>query len=204
MLFLLIVFVLAIVGLVLGIKGVKKQKASKAEIADSVQRAREFAASTNEIEFVVAGIPHHLDAVMSLAEEDDDFKLPKKRIIEEFSGKVFRWYFSPLPCSIVPEPENEFDPNALKVYASSEFVGYIREADTAKVRAVMSGRFGKVERCRIEFEGGEYKSPELDDEGTWYLEEGEDPIYGTVTFTVRPDDQRDVAPVTLTAKDLTL
>lgn len=196
----LILIIIAIVCLVFGIKGVKKKNAEKKAADEAYARAK----AANTYEFVVAGILHRLDAVMSLAEEEDDYKLSVKKLDEQYPGeKVFKYWFRSLPCSITPE-DNEYDPNALRIDVAGDAVGYIRKDDTAKVRAVLSGRFGSVESCSVKFEGGPYKLADVDDEGEPCLIKDEDPIYGTVEIKARPQDPRDVSPVILTAKDITL
>ena len=201
----IILLIIAVLCLVFGIKGVKKQKAQKAEIKKDVAETARREASTNTIEFVLAAIPHHLDAVMALADPEEDFSLSLKKLDEEHPGeKVFRYWFRPVPCSIVPEPENPVDPHALRVDAAGDTVGYIRQVDTEKVRAVLAGRFGAVESCSVSFEGGPYKMADLDDDGELVLVKDEDPIYGTVTIKAVPADPRDASPVILTAKDITL
>lgn len=195
----IVLLVFAVIFLVIGVKGLKRQKAEKAAAW------RVESPAVNRYEFVVAGILHHRDAVMSLADEEEDFGLSLKKLDEEHPNeKVFRYWFSSVPCSVVPEPENPVDPNALRLDVYGDCVGYVRAVDVPKVKAVMSGRFGDVESCSVKFEGGEYKLADLDDEGELVLVKDEEPIFGTLTVTVRPKDPNDVSPVILTEKDITL
>ncbi len=200
MILILILLVIAIVCLVIGIKGVKKQRAEKKEINSSATRP---APTENTYEFPVAGIGYRLDAVMGFAEEDDDYKLSAKKLAESnFGEKVYRYWFPKLPCSVEPEPDNPVDPNALKVLADGVPVGYIAHKDNEKARRLLSGDLGEVTSCKITFEGGEFKEPNLDDEDNWYVEKGEDYIFGTITFKVIPRDPGDLTDVILTPKDI--
>lgn len=198
----LIIFLLLVAFVIFCIvRLVKMAKAKKAaKNAPAPERPKP---TENTYEFYVAGIGHRLDDVMSFAEEDDDYKLSASKLAEaSFGGKVYRYYFPTLPCTVEPEPGNKFDPNAMAVYADGVQVGYIAASETDKARKILSGALGEIVDCRISFEGGDFKEPDLDDSDKWIVEKGKDPIFGTIRFKVRPSDPADLTEVILTPKDI--
>ena len=68
---------------------------------------------------------------------------------------VYEYDFPQLDARLVPEPENEHDPNAIAVYAGDVQVGYIKKGSTGRVRNILKGR--NVEALKLNIKSGNYK-----------------------------------------------
>ena len=55
-------------------------------------------------------------------------------------------------ATLIPEPTNPYDPQAIKVFIDGEPVGYIPNERTARLHKAMAGR-GKL-RCKARIDGG--------------------------------------------------
>ncbi len=73
--------------------------------------------STKTDNFKVAGISSYMDNLMELAYENDDYEKTKKQIVDDFmyDEKIFQYDFLVSKVELIPEPENEYDSNAVKV-----------------------------------------------------------------------------------------
>lgn len=116
--------------------------------------------------YKVAGIKYHMDAVMELASENDMYDMSKKELIESYEenygylGNIYEYEFYVADTQLIPEPDNPYDPNAIKVVADDQHIGYIK-AGTCRhlLKVINEGRLGPIE-CRIY--GGPYKYLDLD------------------------------------------
>ena len=90
-------------------------------------------------EFSVAGVSKHQNLIPKNGFLNDDFFLPdillEEKGIHEHS--IPKYGFENLDLSIEPDPDNEFDPNAIKVYLGGEHVGFIRTEDTEYIHEMM-------------------------------------------------------------------
>ena len=77
--------------------------------------------------FQVAGVSHYSDDIMNnIAYENDDYSLSAKELSETYDvgDRVFEYSFDDCNASLVPEPTNEHDPNALRVEVNGILIGY--------------------------------------------------------------------------------
>lgn len=112
----------------------------------------------------VAGISNYTKNVMALACENDDFSMSKSEILEcgYEDEKIYKYAFYPIKAEVVPEPENEFDPKAIKVIVDGQHIGYIKKGSCAHLHKVM--RENRLGQIRCEMGGGPYKI--VDEDGT--------------------------------------
>lgn len=116
------------------------------------------------VSFMVAGASYHTDNIEKILYENDDYNLPKSELMEIYgtSEKIFKYYADAV-VKLVPEPDNEYDPNAIRVEADGMLIGYIKKTETAKAKELL--------------ESPDYLGVEIDD--IWYkdykeLDEDED------------------------------
>lgn len=78
--------------------------------------------------YKVAGTTHYEDHILSLAIENTNYDMTKKEIIDASmtDEKIWKYEFYPSKVGLVPEPENPYDKNAIKVLVDGEHVGYIK------------------------------------------------------------------------------
>ena len=99
--------------------------------------------------FLVAGFDHYQEELASLMKEKNQ---------TEETGRVYEYEIEWLDAELKDEPENEFDPNAIAVYALEKDyleskavkIGYVRKKDQDEVN--------RLRPCKSEVEiyGGKY------------------------------------------------
>lgn len=107
--------------------------------------------------YKVAGMSHYMDAILSLADENDDYSLSKRELVENdlVDQRIWQYEFYPIKTELVPEPDNPHDPNAIKVMVDGVQVGHIKRGSCAHLLKVINeGRLGRI-GCMIG--GGPYK-----------------------------------------------
>ena len=108
--------------------------------------------------FEVMGVSHYVDKFFeALSYENGDYDLSKKEIKEEFEDgdKIYRYEFSAKEAKLIPEPDNEYDPNAIRVEADGFTIGHIKKTETAKVKELLSAE--DLYKIEIKISGGDYK-----------------------------------------------
>jgi len=82
-------------------------------------------ATSGELIFPVAGVSFREKSIIALAEESEEYQYTKKEIIDEcFTGyKIWRYHWRKRPVELVPEPDNQYDPNAVKVVVDGAHIG---------------------------------------------------------------------------------
>ena len=134
--------------------------------------------------YKVMGTSFCEEAILNLAKENYEYDLSKKEIVESGNTdeRIWKYFFDPCKVSLVPEPDNAEDPNAIKVLVDGEHIGYIKSGSTAHLRKLLE-RDGIV-KIRCEIGGGPYKIVQEDydddvDKTTYSLEKD------SVSFSVR-------------------
>ena len=95
--------------------------------------------------------------LLNLAFDNNDYSMSKKEIVDSFmtDERIYQYCFYPSKVELLPEPENPYDPNAIKVIVDNEHVGYIKKGSCKHLLKVISeDRIGGID-CDIG--GGNYK-----------------------------------------------
>lgn len=105
--------------------------------------------------FRVAGVSSRQDDILELADENSDFSMTRREIIDAGmeNERIYQYEFDPHRVELIPEPSNPYDPNAIKVVIDGVHVGYIKKGSTTRVRNLLKAG-GKV---TAEIKGGPYK-----------------------------------------------
>ena len=133
----------------------------------------------------VAGTSYRQKEIESLGEENLIYEYSKRELIDEGyeDEKVYYYDFNPYTVELIEEPDNKFDPNAIKVVIDGVHVGYIKKGSCAHVKNLLkSGRIVKID---AEIHGGQYKLlySEYDEEKgkeVYEVETGESNYYVTI------------------------
>lgn len=147
--------------------------------------------------FRITGISYCINDIMdNLAEENDDYSLSKRELFEEYSDgdKIFKYEYNTTPLELVPEPENEYDPNAIKVMVNGTKVGYIKKGSTSHVKNLLASPdfSGKS----IEIYGGKYKQICDDEIETDEMDIRADlEIYTRIEASAIPVEQKPAEPL---------
>lgn len=116
--------------------------------------------------YKVAGVTQYVDNIMNLATLNPYYGMSKRELVDEgMTGeKVWQYDFYPEKVQLEPEPDNAFDPNAIKVIVDGEHVGYIKSGSCAHLLKVI--KENRIVSIRGTIGGGAYKyvSEEYDDE----------------------------------------
>lgn len=105
----------------------------------------------------VAGTTYHLDAIMELAEDNPDYDMTQREIIDAGmeEERIYQYTFPDFPVELVDDPDNEQDPNAIKVLVAGQHIGYIKRGSTGRIHKLQ--RSGRVLGITAEIYGGRYK-----------------------------------------------
>ena len=131
--------------------------------------------------FRVAGVSYRQDDILELADENSDYSITKREIIDAGmeDEKIYKYEFDPHRVELIPEPSNPYDPNAIKVVIDNVHVGYIKKGSTTRVRNLLNAG-GKV---TAEIKGGPYKILLYryeDGKDHYEMEHGEDSFFVSV------------------------
>ncbi len=110
----------------------------------------------------VAGVSHHEKNVMSLASLNPYYELGKEDIIKNGYSDItiYKYSFQTEPVTLEQEPNNPYDPNAIKVMVAGNHIGYIKAGSCAQVNKLINNNLIQNITCRIS--GGPYKRVQKD------------------------------------------
>lgn len=142
----------------------------------------------------VAGTSYHLDAIMELAQENPDYDLTKREIIDDglTDERIYQYTFADGPVELVDDPGNEYDPNAIKVLVAGQHIGYIKRGSTGRVHNLQ--RAGRVLGVTAEIYGGKYKVVICDDDDgaeRYDLIKDETGYGAAIEILVRPEQEQE-------------
>lgn len=104
-----------------------------------------------------AGMTHYMDALMEIAEENSNYTCTKRELKQFLlvNQRVYQYNFHVNTIDLVPEPENKYDKNAVKIILNGHHVGYIRSDETEGIVDLFNS--DRVKRLQVVVEGGKYK-----------------------------------------------
>lgn len=138
-----------------------RQNAAERTRQDMLRRQQEAVTSqreqTEQKVYVVAGTLRRQAEIQALGIETETYHYSKREIIDACleDEELARYVFPPLDAQLVPEPDNQYDPNAVKVIVNGVHMGYIKREDAEEVRALIQG--GKIGQVYVDVVGGPYK-----------------------------------------------
>ena len=91
---------------------------------------------------------------------------------------------------LVDDPENAYDPNAIKVVADGVHIGFVPKEKTRRVREILA--FHPDAKLSCDVCGGDYKILEEDDDGNYSVEKVSLNYGAEVTVTYRETVAEDV------------
>lgn len=125
--------------------------------------------------FTVAGFDHYQNELAALLEEkNEEYSYSAKKMMEEYLGRIYQYEIEYRLVQFVPEPENEFDPNAIAVYCDGVKIGYVPIKNQKDVEGLTS--------AEAEIYGGKWKEV-VGDEYDYELETGETPYKASISIS---------------------
>lgn len=203
-----IVLAAAVFFIVKAVKGIKRYKMAKEApvqpvepqpVAEPITAAAEQhapaevsapPAPTNEESHKVAGLSFREDAIAELQCENVDYSCSKRELVDMgmIWERIYKYDFYPIKTELIPEPDNEADPNAIKVVVDDQHIGYIKKGSCAHIRKLLNS--GSIEKIDIEIGGGPYKfitAEDWDENGgdVYTIEKGAAPYFAKLTITTK-------------------
>lgn len=141
------------------------------------------------------------NAFLRIASENPNFNLPDKEllrrgILSDRTPEVYQYYFTPGQVTLVPEPDNPQNPNAIKVVVNGEHIGYVKKGSCAYLLKAMGQNL--IEQISIKFSGGPNKTiniPEnYDRTGAYKVKTVKSCFYAKLEITERTDAASKSAP----------
>lgn len=143
----------------------KKQKATAAPSAPLVEptTAKTLTAPKSETHHV-AGVKSYIDNIMELVNENPDYDMSKKEIIESCMDgeKIYQYFLNVKKVELVPEPTNEHDANAVKVILDGVHVGYIKKGSCSHIKKLLANN--SIKSMSADIVCGKYKLVYEDDD----------------------------------------
>lgn len=139
--------------------------------------------STKTITHKIAGVTFYKDNILSFAIQNSQYSLTKKQMIDSDLYDVYEYNFKTGKTELIPEPTNQYDPNAIKVLIDGKHVGYIKKGSCKHVlNLINQNRIVNIESI---IKGGNYKTLTPNDDGDLILKKGFKDYYVHVSITER-------------------
>lgn len=132
-------------------------RASSGQTNNPEEREQEKGNGYQVNPYRVAGTSFRSDAIASLGEENDDYGASKRYLIDEdmIDKEIYQLQFHPEKVELVPEPDNKYDPNAIKVIVDGVHVGYIKKGSCAHVKKLLDE--DRILNITCKIGGGKFK-----------------------------------------------
>lgn len=79
---------------------------------------------------------------------------------------IYRYDFLSQPVELIDDPDNSYDPKAIKVVVAGQHIGYIKRGSTGRVRNLRKS--GRIIKIYAEIGGGSYKYLRYNEDGSDY------------------------------------
>ena len=148
--------------------------------------------------FKLTGMQYYADNLKSLASKNPDYSLNKSEILESYSEGDTIWQYEFLTQNyteklyeIIPEPENEYDPNAVAVYLQGKKIGYVKKGKCSRIKNLLKSK--DYRGSNLDVGGGKYKRVKYDyDTGREYVETGEyDNYFASLTIYLNEEPKQE-------------
>ena len=119
--------------------------------------------------FKITGTSHYIANVKKMVFKNDDYSMKNSEIIENFAEYVDipQYELESDRVELIPEPDNEYDKNAVRCEVGGVHVGYVKRGSCSHVKKLLSSPdlkevkldrflFGKVKRVCSDSEGELY------------------------------------------------
>lgn len=147
--------------------------------------------------FRITGIQYYQDDfVEELGEYNYDYDETASVLKETYydGDKIYQYDFLNLKAELVPEPDNEYDSNAVAVLANGIKVGHVKKGSCTRVKNLLkSPNFIGIE---IKITGGKYKALYEDENGKLRIEREQCPYFVDIDILTRDDSVQDPVPST--------
>ena len=112
---------------------------------------------TKTVYHKVAGTSYRQKELLAMGNKNPDFALTKRELVKRWPDgvTVYEYKFSPKKAELVPDPDNEHNPKAIKVLVDGVHVGYIKDGSCAHIHKLL--RENRLQSVTAQIIGGKYK-----------------------------------------------
>jgi len=112
----------------------------------------------------IAGTSYRESTIADLMVVNDDYDMTASELIDAGyeDERVYKYSETDCKASLEPEPNNQYDPNAVKVYADGVHIGYIKKGSAVHVKKLLEE--DRIARMSITITGGPYKLAYLNED----------------------------------------
>lgn len=105
----------------------------------------------------VAGTSRKQKELLAMGRKNPDYALTKRELVKKWPDgvTVYEYKFSPKKAELVPDPDNEHNPKAIKVLVDGVHVGWIKDGSCAHIHKLM--RENRLQSVTAQIVGGKYK-----------------------------------------------
>lgn len=139
-----------------------------------------------EKKFIVTGMQHYeADFFDKLAYENDDYSMTARELWDSYDEgeRIYQYSFNDVAAELIPEPDNEYDSNAVRVEVGGVKIGYIKKGNCSQVKSLLNSP--EFIRVRVEMGGGEYKTVYEDEDDKICIEKGNCNFFADVFILMR-------------------
>lgn len=174
-----------------------KRKSIQSHISSDTSTSKLFANSDNNISIKkehhnIAGTSYRQKEIMSLGIENCNYSMKKNELMEEYNEneKIYQIEFFPRSVELVEEPNNIYDPNAIKVIIDDVHVGYIKKGSCSHIKKLI--RENRICKITPDIHGGKYKRilciyDYEKDKDVYKLETDETDFFVSITLDIKPE-----------------
>lgn len=112
----------------------------------------------------IAGTSFHESEIQDLMLENDDYDMTASELIDAGyeDERVYRYLEAYCDAALEPESDNQYDPNAVKVFADGIHIGYIKKESAAHVKKLLEE--DRIRSMSLTISGGPYKTAYLNED----------------------------------------
>ena len=117
-----------------------------------------------------------------LAAPNKEFNITAKEFKKKYKSgdRIYEYTFNTSNPRIIPEPDNPYDPNALRVMVGNTKIGYIKKGSCSRVKNTLNNP--NYSHCSIRITGGRYKGYDLTDDGDLRFVTDKSGMYAKLTL----------------------
>ena len=115
--------------------------------------------------FKVAGTSYRQNQIQGICKDyvNPEYQYSKKELLEECleDTRIYKYDCIMYNVTLQPEPDNKYDPNAIKILVEGIHIGYVPKEKCASVKKILAS--GQIASITCIFCGGPYKILNSDD-----------------------------------------
>lgn len=136
------------------------KKIAESRIAKEREAKKEVLSRTTT--YKVAGITFHVQDILQFFTKDTNYSLSKAQLIQKrlVDTMIYEYHDNIIPCELVLNPTNEYDPNAIKVVINDITAGFIPKGSCTKVKKLIES--GEIKNIGFRLLPGNYKCVDYD------------------------------------------